>query len=236
MDSSRYDIYIYDHITPGPKPEFSIEQRNESLEKGKDSICKISLPDINFGNGYFCQIFYNENKYNVLIINNQIINREILEKQDALNIKYNYNSNIYLISIKNKILDINSENKKYNFIEINNKNLFALLYVLITKSPLLFMENQGCSKSLIIKLLDIEMKGKISKTTFFQALPSIKITPYQGSITNISQGVLEAFNLARNKIAKKEKNDNLIFELNHEDNVLNGYLNNKNFDDGNIFK
>ena len=98
------------------------------------------------------------------------------------------------------------------------------------------MENQGCSKSLIIKLLDIEMKGKISKTTFFQALPSIKITPYQCSITSTSQGILEAFNLARNKIAKKEKNDNLIFELNHEDNVLNGYLNNKNFDDGNIFK
>ena len=78
-----------------------------------------------------------------LIINNQIINREILEKQDALNIKYNYNSNTYLISIKNKILDINSENKQYIFIEINNKNLFALLYVLITKSLLLFMENQG---------------------------------------------------------------------------------------------
>ena len=75
------------------------------------------------------------------------------------------------------------------------------------------MENQGCSKSLIIKLLDIEMKGKISKTTFFQALPSIKITPYQCSITSTSQGVLEAFNLARNKIAKKEKNDNLISVL-----------------------
>ena len=120
MDSSRYDIYIYDHITPGPKPEISIEQRNELLEKGKDSICKIYLPDINFGNGYFCQIFYNEKKYNVLIINNQIINREILEKLDDLKIKYNYNSNTSLISIKNKILDINSENKKYNFIEINN--------------------------------------------------------------------------------------------------------------------
>ena len=121
MDSSRYDIYIYDHITPGPKPEISIEQRNELLEKGKDSICKISLPDINFGNRYFCQIFYNENKYNVLIINNQIINREILEKLDDLNIKYNYkNSNTFLISIKNKILDINSENKQYTFIEINN--------------------------------------------------------------------------------------------------------------------
>ena len=107
MDSSRYDIYIYDHIIPGPKPEISIEQRNELLEKGKDSICKISLPDINFGNGYFCQIFYNEKKYNVLIINNQIINREILEKLDYLNIKYNYyNYNTSLISIKNKILNI----------------------------------------------------------------------------------------------------------------------------------
>ena len=57
------------------------------------------------------------------------------------------------------------------------------------------------------------MKGKRSKTTFFQTLPSIKITPYQGSITNISQGVLEAFNLARNKIKKKKKNDNLISVL-----------------------
>ncbi len=120
MDSSRYDIYIYDYTIPGPKPEISIEQRNELLEKGKDSVCKITLPDINFGNGYFCQIIYNENKYNVLIINNQIINRETLKTQDYLNIKYNYNYNTSLISIKNKILDINSENKKYNFIEINN--------------------------------------------------------------------------------------------------------------------
>ncbi len=57
------------------------------------------------------------------------------------------------------------------------------------------------------------MKGKRSKTTFFQTLSSIKITPYQGSITNTSQGVLESFNSARNKIDKKKKNDNLISVL-----------------------
>ncbi len=33
MDFSQYDIYIYDHIIPGPKPEISIEERNELLEK-----------------------------------------------------------------------------------------------------------------------------------------------------------------------------------------------------------
>ena len=54
------------------------------------------------------------------------------------------------------------------------------------------------------------MKGKKSKSPFFQKLPSIKITPYQGSITSTSQGVLEAFNITRNKIPKGENNKNLI--------------------------
>ena len=54
------------------------------------------------------------------------------------------------------------------------------------------------------------MKGEISSNSFFKKLPSIKITPYQGSITSTSQGVLEAFNIARTKIQTTDKNEKLI--------------------------
>ena len=53
------------------------------------------------------------------------------------------------------------------------------------------------------------MKGESSSNSFFRKIPSIKITPYQGSITSTSQGVLEAFNISKKKI-KKKKMKNLI--------------------------
>ena len=76
MDSSEDDIYINEGYIQGPKPQISIEQKNELLKKGYDSTCKISIPDVNQGNGYFCQILYNGKNYNVLILNHKIIEKE----------------------------------------------------------------------------------------------------------------------------------------------------------------
>ena len=59
------------------------------------------------------------------------------------------------------------------------ENWFALFVCINNKIPIIICGKPGCSKSLSIKLIDIAMKGKRSKTTFFQTLPSIKITPYQ---------------------------------------------------------
>ncbi len=93
MESSENDIYINEAKIPGEKPEISSEQKKELLKKGDDSTCKISIPDVKKGNGYFCQISYNKNNYNVLILNNKIIDKELLKK--IKNIKLNMKIKIF---------------------------------------------------------------------------------------------------------------------------------------------
>ncbi len=136
-----------------------------------------------------------------------------LRNQFSKLIKDNFNYQKFVREIQNKIVEDFEIEKGIAKNRILLENLFALFVCINNKIPIIICGKPGCSKSLSIKLIDIAMKGKRSKTTFFQSLPSIKITPYQGSITSTSQGVLEAFNLARNKISKKEKNDNLISVL-----------------------
>jgi len=111
MDYYDDDIYINEGSVPGDKPKISDKKRNELLKIGEDSICKISIPDVNHGNGFFCKINYNGNKYNVLIIKKKIIKEESLKKINHLKIKYKDNPSIDIL-IKNKILNINCGNKK----------------------------------------------------------------------------------------------------------------------------
>ena len=88
IDSSDDDIYINEREITGPKPEISNEQKEELLRKGYDSTCKISLPDVKKGNGFFCKIFYNGKNYNILILNKNIIYNEDIKKLKHLKIKY----------------------------------------------------------------------------------------------------------------------------------------------------
>ena len=68
MSSSEDDDnYINEGEIEGDKPKITEKQRNELLKKGEDSTCKISLPDINKGNGFFCQILYKKKKVMFLL-------------------------------------------------------------------------------------------------------------------------------------------------------------------------
>ena len=87
MDYSYGDIYINEKKIEGSKPKISEEQKNELLNIGKYSICKIQLSDINLGNGFFCQVNINEKKYNILIINEKIISKEQIKNLENLKIK-----------------------------------------------------------------------------------------------------------------------------------------------------
>ena len=129
MDFSLNDIYINERYIPGDMPGISLKQKYELLKKGYDSTCIISIPDVKIGNGYFCQVSYNRNNYNVLILNNKIIDKELLKTIKIIKIKYEDKK--ILILIKDKILDLNVENQnqKYNFIEINDdeiKNFYKI--------------------------------------------------------------------------------------------------------------
>ena len=84
MDTSENDIYINKGYIQGLKPKISIAQKNELLTKRYDSTCKISMPEVNKGYGYFCQILYNGQNYNVHILNHKIIEKEQLKDQKYL--------------------------------------------------------------------------------------------------------------------------------------------------------
>ena len=78
---STDEIYINEGLMLSEKPKIS-EKKNELLQIGENSICRISLSDINYGNGYLCKINYNGNKYNVLIIKNNVMKKELLQKKN----------------------------------------------------------------------------------------------------------------------------------------------------------
>ena len=120
MSSSEDDdTYINEGEINKNKPKITEKQRNELLKKGEDSTCKISLPDINQGNGFFCQILYEEKKCNVLIIRNKIINKENLIKLKHLKISHKEKNIVILI--EDRILNLNDE--KYNYIEIDDSEI-----------------------------------------------------------------------------------------------------------------
>ena len=116
MDYSYYDIYINEKKIEGSKPKISEEQKNEWLDIGKYSICKIQLSDINLGNDFFVKlilmkkIWYTKKK-------GKIISKEQIKNLAELKIKYKGKN----IIIKNQNKDLNIE--KYNCIEINNEQI-----------------------------------------------------------------------------------------------------------------
>ena len=128
MSSSEDDDnYINEGAIEGDKPKITEKQRNELLKKGEDSTCEISLPDINKGNGFFCEILYNENKCNVLIIRNKIINK-ILKKMKHLKISHKEKNIVILI--ENRILNLKIKKEKLRpfdtpmgMLEINKESI-----------------------------------------------------------------------------------------------------------------
>ena len=115
-DFSDEEIYINEGTIPSEKPEISEKQKNELIKKGKDATCKISLPDVIIGNGFFCNISYNNQKYNILLINKEILSKNTLNQLKHLKIRYQMKT--ILILIQDMILKLH--NKNYSIIEIKN--------------------------------------------------------------------------------------------------------------------
>ena len=80
------------------------------------------------------------------------------------------------------------------------ENLFTLFVCINLKIPIIICGKPGYSKSLSIKIIQNSMKGENSDNDFFRKFPALKKTPYQGSITSTSEGILKAFEIAKKKI------------------------------------
>lgn len=73
------------------------------------------------------------------------------------------------------------------------ENVFTCLVCLMNKLPIIIVGMPGCSKSLAIRLLVSNLRGKNSHDDFFKRLPELQLFPYQGGESCSSEGVLKVF-------------------------------------------
>jgi hypothetical protein len=72
----------------------------------------------------------------------------------------------------------------------------------MNKLPIIIVGMPGCSKSLAIRLLVSNLRGKGSQEDFFKSLLELQLFPYQGGEACSSEGVIQVFE-------KAEKNKRL---------------------------
>jgi hypothetical protein len=82
------------------------------------------------------------------------------------------------------------------------ENVFTCLVCLMNKLPIIIVGMPGCSKSLAIRLLVSNLRGKSSQEDFFMSLPELQLFPYQGGEACSSESVIQVFE-------KAEKNKRL---------------------------
>jgi len=78
------------------------------------------------------------------------------------------------------------------------ENVFTCLVCLMNKLPIIIVGMPGCSKSLAIRLLVSNLRGRNSHDEFFRKLPELQLFPYQGGEACSSEGVLKVFERAEN--------------------------------------
>jgi len=90
-------------------------------------------------------------------------------------------------------------------------NLFILFIGIMTKIAVFLVGPPGCSKTLCFNILRREMRGNHSKSKFWKEYPQLMVTPYQGSLTSTSKGIIDSFKDGERKLKYfQEKNKNSI--------------------------
>ena len=97
------------------------------------------------------------------------------------------------------------------------ENILLLFISLVTKIPLIIMGKPGSGKSLSSQLIYKSMRGKYSKSKFFQLFPNIIQSYFQGSYSTTPEDVENIFEIAAGKlkilIDKGEKKENLPISM-----------------------
>ena len=84
------------------------------------------------------------------------------------------------------------------------ENIFLLFVSIITKIPLIIIGKPGTGKSLSAKIMKNSMEGKYSIEKFFQNLPEIIQTYFQGSESTNPEDVENLFKIAEEKLSLKQ--------------------------------
>jgi hypothetical protein len=77
------------------------------------------------------------------------------------------------------------------------ENIFVLLVCILLKMPIFLVGKPGSSKTLAVKIIESNLRGRDSKDPYFQLQNEVKIVSYQGSTSSTSEGLLQAFARAK---------------------------------------
>lgn len=84
------------------------------------------------------------------------------------------------------------------------ENILSLFICFNAKIPIMICGKPGCSKSLAIHILNENMKGRMSGSSFLKNFPRLILTYFQGSDSARSEGVISAFENSQ-RIANSHK-------------------------------
>ena len=211
------------------KNELEKKKGDEKLEKIKSIIISIYLC-------YYIRLINDTARNNfdstliasfIKLVNNQTQFKENDNKQDLLSkidepLKSDINDAInkskiskfekfsqLLLIEENFVLGEIELDKGIGLNKLLKENIFLLFISLVTKIPLIIIGKPGSGKSLSSQLIYKSMRGKFSKSKFFQMFPSIIQSYFQGSYSTVPEEVESIFEIAAAKLNSFKKEDEI---------------------------
>ncbi|CAG8562549.1 11938_t:CDS:10 [Diversispora eburnea] len=76
------------------------------------------------------------------------------------------------------------------------ENVLVMIVCILTRIPAFIIGAPGSSKSLAIRLISQNLRGKYSNDQYFQTLPQVYLIPHQGSSSSTSDDIIKVFQKA----------------------------------------
>ncbi|CAF4590227.1 unnamed protein product, partial [Rotaria sp. Silwood2] len=86
-------------------------------------------------------------------------------------------------------------------------NIFVLIACIINRIPVILCGKPGCSKTSSVQIVISNLKGKKSKTGYFQTLPELVPVSYQGSQNCTSDSIVKVFERADRYLKAKNETE-----------------------------
>ncbi|RUS34694.1 hypothetical protein BC938DRAFT_479135 [Jimgerdemannia flammicorona] len=86
------------------------------------------------------------------------------------------------------------------------ENVHSMTSCILTRTPLFLIGAPGASKSLAVKIIKENLRGRDSIDPYFQTHPQVYIIPHQGSSSSTSEGILKVFAKAQRYETRHDPN------------------------------
>ena len=154
----------------------TLKSTEKIIEQMKNNVCKINLRNGIKATGFFCKILYNNNELPVLITNNHVINKEVLDKNETILIVINNEEKE--IELNNRIKYTNKEyditiieikeqkDKINNFLEIDDNIIQNKSNISYIKESIYVIQYEGDKKEVSVSYGIIQGIDEINNYTF----------------------------------------------------------------------